>query len=125
MRLFLKDSTERSLAFRPYECRIRFRDLVHGGLRLRAQVAGLNHPDPSRMMVTLTIQSRRPPTFTHRLPQILQFPGPMFDRDATEADFFNPCVKEAAAGPLQSVHDSRMIIDVRYCVDLAYLIARG
>lgn len=115
MRLFLKDFSQQDLVFRPYECRIRFRDLVHGGLRLRAKRAGSDQPDPSRITVTLIIQSRRPPAFTHRLPEIL--PGPVYDRDATEADFFYPCVDEAAAGALQTVHDPRATTNVRSFVD--------
>ena len=95
------------LTFRPYECRIPFRDIVPGGIQLRSRYDG------DRVTVYLSIRSRRPAKYSRRLENHLTIGREaIWDRHATEADFMGPDISEAAAGPIQALVDDRLIVNV-------------
>lgn len=65
------------------------------------------------MIVQLSIKARHPPRYTRRLQNII-FLGkePVYDRHATEADFFRNLTNELDAGVIQAVEDHRLDINV-------------
>lgn len=55
-----------------------------------------------RVTVSLTIQSRRPPRYTQYLNPVLKIGREaIYDRHATEADFFQPPELERSAGAIR------------------------
>ncbi|KAI0342571.1 RdRP-domain-containing protein [Trametopsis cervina] len=108
IRAFCEGNT--ATAYNPYECRIPFSNVVRGGIKLRARY----RTGDDRVTVELTIQSRRPPQYTLRLMKVLKIgKEAIYDRDATEADFYNERSRtaEAYAGVIQSVDDSRLNVN--------------
>ncbi len=99
---------ETSLSYRPYECRIPFRDVVPGGVQLRARYNG------NRVTVHLSIQSRRPPRYSRYLNKVLR-PGILSidKRHATEADYLDNAEDEKNAGKIYAVGDPRLLVSVR------------
>lgn len=100
---------ESNLTLFPYECRLPFRDVLVGGVQLRAKY----REGDDRMTVWLTINSRRPARYSHYLPEILR-PGPtaIFERHATEADFGSRSHSERYAGIVESLGDRYLQINV-------------
>ncbi|KAI0090965.1 RdRP-domain-containing protein [Irpex rosettiformis] len=99
-------SGDEDLTYAPYECRIPFRDVIPGGIVLRAKY----RKGDDRVSVELMIKARRPPRYTHYLPTVLG--GPIYDRHATEADFFDPPMDESDAGVVHAVEDDRLAINL-------------
>lgn len=71
------------------------------------------------MTAQLIIRSRRPPQYARRLQEVLVNAGEaIFDRHATEADFFHMPELESEAGPINAVGESRSMINVSATYDL-------
>lgn len=104
-------SGHEGLAFSPYECCIPFRDVVPGGIKLRTE-----YRKDCKVPVTvqLSIKTRRSPRYSRRLQCVIN-PGlqPIYDRYATEADFFGQKTAELDAGIIQGIEDHRLVVNVR------------
>ncbi|KAI0695361.1 RdRP-domain-containing protein [Cytidiella melzeri] len=98
-----------SLTYNPYECRIRFRDVIPGGIKLRARY----RRDCDRVTAELSITSRRPARYTHYLDRVLSIgKDAIFDRHGTEADFLEQPTAELEAGVIHTVEDPERAINL-------------
>ncbi|KAI0337237.1 RdRP-domain-containing protein [Trametopsis cervina] len=104
IRAFCEGNT--ATAYNPYKCQIPFSNVVRGGIKLRARY----RTGDDQVTAELTIQSRCPPRYTLPLMKVLKIgKEAIYDRDATEADFYDEYSRaaEAYAGVIQSVDDDR------------------
>ncbi|KAI0752286.1 RdRP-domain-containing protein [Irpex lacteus] len=106
IRVFCTGLTD--LTYAPYECRIPFRDVIPGGIKLRAEY----RKDCDRVTAVLSIKARRPPRYTHYLTSVITAGGVFFDRHATEADFRRPLVSELYAGVIHAIEDPKLAINL-------------
>lgn len=113
IRVFCTGFTD--LTYAPYECRIPFRDVIPGGIKLRAEY----RKDCDRVTAVVSIKARRPPRYTHYLTSVITTGGVFFDRHATEADFRRPLVSELYAGVIHAIEDPKLAINVGFSVVLA------
>lgn len=81
-----------------------FRDIAHSGIELRASY----RKDEDRVTAQLTLESRRPLRYTRHLQSRLRIGREaIFDRHATEADFFTDPKEERYANIIHAVGDPR------------------
>lgn len=72
-----------------------------------------------RVEVDLIIRSCRPPIFTHYLnPKLTLAAGFIYDRHATESDFFHDEVNERDAGTIEAISDRRALANVSVFVSV-------
>ena len=71
------------------------------------------HEHCERVTVQLSIKARHPPRYTRRLANVAYHGKELiYDRHATEADFFGDFTSEVDAGVIQAVEDHRLDINV-------------